>query len=48
MHQTTMGQALSGVVGGDRGWSAMLVLLRLAPPVFSLVSRLTAPRSLSG
>lgn len=43
--QTTLGQALAGLRAGDRGSSALLVLVRVVPPVFRLVARALARRS---
>lgn len=43
--QTTLGQALAGLRAGDRGSSALLVLVRVAPPVFRLMARSSARRS---
>lgn len=42
LDQTTLGQSLAGIGSGDRTWSALLVLLRVAPPLFRAVARLSA------
>jgi hypothetical protein len=39
--QTTLGQSLAGMARGDRSSSALLVLVRLVPPLFRVVARLS-------
>jgi hypothetical protein len=41
VEQTTLRQALAGVRRGDRSSAALLVLVRLAPPLFRVVARLS-------